>query len=194
LNNWQKAQLWETAWHDSVATNSFYEEMKQFEYARKMGIEIYTTPETPYNIRNYGSVLDIGGGDCSLLLKVEGKLTGSTVIDPCEYAEWAKLRYTHKGIDFINEKAEDMELIGYDECWIYNCLQHTEDPEKICKNAKKASNLIRIFEWVDMPVSEGHLHTLTKEKLDEWLGCYGKVERMNSNGCHGLAYFAILPC
>ena len=194
LNKWEQAQSWEAHWHDTVATNSYFEEMKQLTYAKKMGIEIYPTPYTLYNFKNYGKVLDIGGGDCSMLLKVEGKLNGCVVIDPCDYAKWSIMRYKHKGIKFIKMKGEDLDLTGFDEVWIYNCLQHTEDPEKICYNAKNAGKLIRIFEWVETPINEGHIHTLTKKDLDKWLGAYGRVETLNADGCFGPAYYAIVQC
>jgi hypothetical protein len=78
---------------------------------------------------------------------------------------------------------------GYDEAWIYNCLQHTDDPDQIIKNALKAAKTLRIFEWVDIPPHDGHPVELTKEKLDEWTGGLGQVITLAESGCFGKAYY-----
>ena len=68
---------------------------------------------------------------------------------------------------------------------------HREDTKKIIDNALKCSKVIRIFEWVEEPISDGHIHTLHEKELNKWLGGYGKTERLNENGCVGLAYYGI---
>ena len=190
MTNWNTAQKWEKRWHQGIGANTFNEERKQFVYAKKMGIEVYSSLETPYNIKNYGKILDIGGGEASLLLKVINP-TGCVVVDPCKYPKWISERYKEYGITLIKEKAEDWDCIGFDEVWIYNCLQHCEDPEKICKNALKAGKLVRVFEWVENGISPGHLHNLTEKDLNKWLEGEGKVERVDESGCNGLCYFGI---
>lgn len=192
MNEWEQAQQFEASWHKTIGANTFHEEEKQFVYASKMGIEVYRTAYTPYNFKNYGKVLDIGGGEVSMLLKVE-KPEGCVVVDPCSYPQWVKDRYREKGIEFMSIKGEDIDNLEdiFDNCWIYNVLQHAENPEKICSNARKLGKIIRIFEWVDTPIMPGHIHTLTKEKLDRWLGGYGKVEELNGKGCYGRCYFGI---
>lgn len=187
---WEQAQDWEYEWHIKVAANTFHEEEKQFVYAKRMGIEIYPTPYTPYNFKNYGKVLDIGGGENSMLLKVE-EPKDCVVMDPCNYPQWAIDRYKWKGIEFIQKKGEDCNLKGFDEIWFYNVLQHTEDPEKICHNAKKAGKLVRVFEWMETQTNEGHIHTLHKTELDKWLGGYGKTEMLKEKGCYGLSYYGV---
>ena len=192
-STWQKAQSWEGQWHDKVSTNSYHEEEKQFEYAKKMGIEIYADAYTPYNIKLNGRTLDIGGGDTSMLLKTEFT-EGSVVVDPCGYPNWALQRYASRSIEFFNRKAEDLTKFiegPFEECWIYNCLQHVEDPEKIIQNAKKVSKLIRIFEWIDAGVNVGHIHNLTEKDLNEWLGGEGKVGDIAEHGCYGRYYVGI---
>lgn len=200
MNEWEQAQQFEAHWHETIGANTFHEEEKQFVYASKMGIEVYRTAYTPYNFKNYGKVLDIGGGEVSMLLKVE-KPEGCVVVDPCSYPEWVKERYREKGITFINIKAEDIdlysnvsypELKGFDEVWFYNVLQHTENPEKICHNALKAGKIVRVFEWIEIGITPGHIHNLTKKDLDKWLGGYGKVEKLDgTKGANGLCYYGI---
>jgi hypothetical protein len=53
------------------------------------------------------------------------------------------------------------------------------------------SKIIRIFEWIDEPISIGHPQLLTEEKLNKWLGGVGKVERLDESGCHGMAYYGV---
>jgi len=191
MDKWEEAQNWELNWHLGIGANTFREEEKQFIYAKKMGIEFYANPATPYNVKNYGTVLDVGGGEISLLLKVENPV-GCVVVDPLDYPWWVLERYKAQGIDFEKCKAETFTAPQvFDEVWCYNCLQHVEDPGEICRNMRKLGKLIRIFEWIDNGISPGHIHSLSQEELDEWLGGQGKVEQINEKGCVGKAYFGV---
>ena len=195
--DWIKAQEWEKWWW-GTCINSLFEEEKQIIYAKKMGLDLVGNEKTPYVFDLHGaSILDIGGGATSLLLKCVN-FTGE-VLDPLPMPEWVKERYHEAGIDLIQEKAEailnevtfcDKEA-SYDEVWIYNVLQHTESPKMVIDNAKQLGKIIRIFEWLNTPISDGHLHTITKEQLNEWLGGEGKVEVMNTRPTIGIAYYGI---
>ena len=190
---WEKAQVWETAWH-GAAINSFGEEEKQLLYANRMGLKLHHNGKSPYNIECSNlDIIDIGGGPSSLLLKaLNGNRLG--VVDPMRMPEWVGLRYDAAGINHVRRAGEDLEASGYDEAWIYNVLQHTEDPEAVILNARSAAKLIRIFEWIDTPTNVGHIHTLTEQNLNEWLGGYGKVEQLTGQaGCYGKCYYGIFP-
>ena len=183
---------WEQDWW-GTCQNTYGEETKQLLYARKMGLEFFHNGKSPYNIDMKGaSVLDVGGGPVSLLLKCtncKGK-----VVDPLPCPGWVYMRYMDAGIAFEVQVAEEMLELGWDEVWIYNVLQHVKDPQKVIENAKGAGNLIRIFEWIDTPTNEGHPHSLSEAKLNEWLGGEGKVEQLNGqNECFGKAYYGIFP-
>jgi hypothetical protein len=81
-----------------------------------------------------------------------------------------------------------------DEVWIYNVLQHTQDPALVIENAKAAGEIIRIFEWINTRVNVGHPHSFTEESLNELLGGYGKVETLNGQAnCYGDCYYGIFP-
>lgn len=197
VHTWEEAQKWENDWWGDCA-NTFNEELKQLVYARKMGLSAYADyGKYPVYDLQKKSILDIGGGPVSLLLKCKnGSL--KWVADPCKYPQWIADRYEEVGITYQTTKGEELDKtfaqdIKFDEVWIYNVLQHTEDPQKIIDNAKKLGNLIRIFEWVDMPPEPGHPQVLTKALLDGWLGGDGKVEELNENGCVGKAYYGIFP-
>lgn len=166
--------------------NTFDEETKHFVYAKLMGILVnhlgfYVDKK---------SILDLGGGPVSMLLKTRG-FTKAKVIDPISYPKWTVERYAAHGIELQISKAEQICERGWDEVWIYNCLQHVDDPELILHNALQAGKLIRIFEWIDIPAHEGHPHELTKQNLDLWLGTKGNTINLAESGCYGRAYYAV---
>lgn len=190
--NWKKSQKWEKEWW-GTCQNTFGEELKQLLYADRMGLKTFHDGKSPFNLDMEGkSVLDIGGGPASLLLKCVN-VTG-VVIDPLKFPRWVYSRYKKAGIQVFRYKGDEMEWFTkpFDEAWIYNVLQHTESPEKVIEYAKKAAKLIRIFEWIDTPINEGHISTLTEKKLNKWLGGEGKVEELKGeNTCFGRAYYGV---
>jgi len=169
-------------WND--CTNTFDEEQKHYVYARFMEIE---RVGYSFNVNNK-RILDIGGGPVSMLLKTVNLKEGK-VCDPLEFPNWVYDRYSIKNIKFDIVDGEDVNEEGWDEVWIYNCLQHTKDPSKIIKNALKAAKTLRIFEWVDIPPHEGHPQMITKEFLDTCIGTPGGTVKLAENGCYGIAYY-----
>lgn len=187
---WEKAQAWETLWHDKCI-NTYGEEFKQLMYANKMGLKTFHNSKSPFNFDlNTAKVLDIGGGPTSLLLKcvnVQG-----TIIEPMHMPQWVNDRYKCAGIKLITAKAENVIKTKFDEVWIYNCLQHTENPQTIINNALHAGKTIRIFEWINTKVNDGHLHNLTEEKLNMWLKGEGKIEMLTGQStCTGWCYYGV---
>lgn len=192
--DWQNVSDWEANWWGNCA-NTYWEETKQQVYAKKMGLQA-TSENGKYPVYDFKnkSVLDIGGGPTSLLLK-SINLEHGTVVDPCKYPNWVAMRYEVANIKYHVEKAENIGttllLPLYDEVLIYNVLQHVVDPETIIANARKIGRIIRLFEWVNTEISDGHPHTLTENKLNDWLGGEGKVEAINESGCHGMCYYGV---
>jgi len=189
---WNEAQKWEAGWWGNCI-NSLAEEMKELMYVPRMGLKFILDKRkgTPYLIDMKGaSVLDVGGGPISILLKcvnVKGK-----VIDPIKFPDWVYERYKCAGIEFEIIKGEDIKEKGFDEVWLYNVLQHVENPEKVVQNCRKAGKIIRIYEWIDIPPCMGHLHMLTEEKLNNWLKGEGKVEMLKGQGgCIGKCYYGV---
>lgn len=190
--NWQEAQEWEKSWHGNCV-NALGEQNKQILYAEKMGLRKFHNGKSPYNFAVPGlSIVDIGSGPTSLLLLCHG-FTEAVALDPIDFPRWVKDRYKAAGIEFRQQKAEDFDETGFDEAWLYNVLQHTQDPQKIIQNAQRAANLIRVFEWINTPVNIGHIHTLTEQNLNNWLNGYGKVENIGQQECFGKAYYGIFP-
>jgi glycosyltransferase involved in cell wall biosynthesis len=182
--------IWEQRWWGDC-TDTKQEEDKQLIYAKYMGLgvkedKLFFNP--PYAMRQ--KVIDIGGGPVSMLLKMGSEIMKSKVYDPSTYPDWTIERYKQHDIEYIKKGGEKVDEQGYDEVWIYNCLQHTEDPEKIIQNAKKAGKRLRIFEWL-APSGIGHPQALTKENLDKWIGQEGNVKFMNEGMCYGNAYYGV---
>ena len=192
-SNWNDAQEWERQWWGSCQ-NTYGEEQKQLLYANRMGLRPHHDGRSPYNFDLNGrSVLDIGGGPVSLLLKCTN-VKQAMVADPCDYPQWVKLRYNEARILYRRISGEEIDFTNYDEVWLYNVLQHTQDPEKIIRNAQRAGRIIRIFEWIETRINEGHPHSFTEQQLNEWLGGEGKVETLNGQAnCWGKCYYGIFP-
>jgi 2-polyprenyl-3-methyl-5-hydroxy-6-metoxy-1,4-benzoquinol methylase len=194
MNTWTKANQWETEWWNSLNyyANTLNEEMKQLIYAQRMGIRQIGDAYSPYWFDGGGKrILDIGGGPVSLLLKCK-RTTWAKVVDPLEMPIWVLERYKAAEIEVEQIRGEDLlDTNMFDEVWIYNCLQHTEDPVMIIENAFRAAPVIRLFEWINTEPNIGHPQTLTEKMLNQALGGEGKTERMDSQGLFGLAYYGI---
>lgn len=172
-------------WGD--CTNTFGEDLKHYSYAARMGIS--HNGYWAFDVMNK-RILDIGGGPSSMLLQTVNLKEGK-VCDPINYPDWTKQRYKIKNISVEVIGGEYINESGWDEVWIYNCLQHTEDPQKIIENAKKSAKVLRIFEWINIPPHEGHPHMLTKQNLEKWIGQQGQTEFMNENNCVGECFYGV---
>lgn len=191
--SWEHDQEFERSWWGDCS-NTFTEETKQLTYAYKMGLHCYSNNgKWPCYDLAGKSVLDIGGGPTSLLLKCENRHNWSCrIVDPCNYPSWVQSRYDTAKIRYSQLRGEDLETLPiYDEVWVYNVLQHTQDPELIIKNAKQIAPVLRIFEWIDLPAHEGHPQELKEHDLNNWIDGEGTTEELNENGCHGRAYYGV---
>jgi hypothetical protein len=171
--------------------NSFGEETKQILYMKLMGFPIVPTWRSPINFVFGGrSVIDIGGGPCSVLLKGL-EVAHGVVVDPGDYPTWVTDRYKAAGIDHNRAAGEAIAKVynGFDLALIYNCLQHCESPEKIIASARAIAKELRMFEWINIPAHEGHPHCLTAADLNRWAGREGRVVGLNGeSGCLGAAW------
>lgn len=183
--DWHNAQKYEKNWWGKCL-DTVGEELKQRTYNTRMGLSSYH-----YNLKGK-NVIDFGGGPISLLLKYENRGV-CYVVDPLEVPDWVKHRYEENDIQFFNIKAEDYDpkLNKFDEAWMYNCLQHTDDPKKIVRNMRASAKVLRVFEWVNTGTAPGHIHDLKEKDLNFWFGGEGKVEKINENGCYGECYYGV---
>lgn len=184
----------ETAWWGDCA-NTWHEEEKQFVYAPRMGLwpEWGGAHPPTYDIEGR-TVLDIGGGPVSILLKCVNR-GGCVVVDPADFPAWVYARYEHCGIQVWHGRAEDIDEEGaphFDEAWIYNVLQHVEDPALVVQRAMAVADTLRIFEWIGVEPYPGHPNRLTQEGLEEALGgVTGFVAQLNERGAVGMAFYGV---
>ena len=180
---WQEHNEHERAWWGDCL-NTSDEEFKQLKYALLMGLEQYSFYAKDRRFGNgYDlggrSVLDVGGGPVSLLLKCRN-LGPAWVVDPCRWPGWIMARYEAAAICYLQQPAENQYLDGqlFDEVWLYNVLQHVYRPEDVARNAlahlKPGGNL-RVFEWIETMETPGHPHVLTAERLNVAFGVQGQV-------------------
>jgi ubiquinone/menaquinone biosynthesis C-methylase UbiE len=193
---WSEDSTWESNWWGNCLATCYHETTKQLgTYAPKMGLKVVYDSQGPH-IGVSGSILDVGGGPCSMTLLCSG-FSNVVVLDPCDYPNWTMQRYSESGMTYIKDKGENILKIPeisskiFDEVWIYNVLQHVEHPAKIVKNMRSVSKIIRIFEWVDTYIAKGHPNILTEKDLNQWLGGNGRVEDINENNCFGRCYYGI---
>ena len=172
---WDDAQRWESSWWDretSSCTNTFAEESKHDLFIVQMGIE-----QDSFGRIDLGgkSVIDIGGGPVSILLRAHNG-GRRKVVDPLanEWPRWVHERYEAAGIEVGSSRGEELSDEGFDEAWVYNVLQHVDDPKEVLKRALSSAETLRIFEWVKTGLYEGHIHDLSSEFLE---GCIGQTGR-----------------
>ena len=171
--------------------NTWHEEQKQFAYAPRMGLRPEWSVAHPPQFDVGGrSVIDIGGGPVSILLKCVNK-GRAVVADPGEFPQWTLDRYLACGIEYWRTNGEDIEGYSFDEAWIYNVLQHVTDPAKVIAAARACAKTVRIFEWIDIPPYEGHPHMLTRQELELHLGAPGFVSQISEMGAVGRAFYGV---
>jgi hypothetical protein len=182
--------------------SSIGEELKQVIYMKWMGFPAVATWQSPINYDFGGrSVIDIGGGPCSVLLKGINVKQRPLVVDPGNYPDWVWNRYDSAGIRFWGGSGENLNLANlapvdpplgsdlFDLALIYNCLQHCVSPKKVIANARAVAKDLKMFEWINIPPHEGHPHELKADDLDRWTGRTGTVVQLNGeNGCFGAAW------
>lgn len=157
MSAWTEAHAWESEWWGREPSDRWAAEVeKQRSYARYM--------EMPPNM-DFGAarIVDFGCGPVSMLLRsTHGPSVG---VDPLPMSQDRLDLYSLANVAIIQSKAEDADLVGFDEAWCYNCLQHTEDPRRILRNMARAARTVRLFEWIWTSVGEGHPQTITPEMV-----------------------------
>lgn len=158
---WEEAQHFESDWWGLEWSPRWDAEIsKQATYANLMGIPDGLDMGKPT------SVLDVGCGPVSMLLRANVHGGRAVGVDPLPISDETRARYVKAGVLFVNAKAETL-FAGtfpetFDEVWLYNCLQHTDDPAGILKAIASLGKRVRIFEWLNTPPTAGHPHTLTE--------------------------------
>ncbi len=185
---WKTHNEWERKWWGNCA-NTSEEQLKQEIYAEYMRLSLLAVGGHWFDLKRR-SVLDIGGGPSSLLLRCKN-FSRAVVLDPCGFPEWVSERYKAAGIDHIREMAEEYSAQAvFDEAWIYNCLQHVRSVEAVVRLAVSSAKKVRIFEYLNIGVCPGHPHNLTRDLLDGLFGKQGLIEK-HDGLVHGEIYYGV---
>jgi 2-polyprenyl-3-methyl-5-hydroxy-6-metoxy-1,4-benzoquinol methylase len=86
-------------------------------------------------------IIEIGPGRIAGLLFCDN-YQKSYIIEPTEYDDINHL-YEDKNLEIIKKTVEDIDLPQADEVWIFNLMQHVQDPDLLIEKCKKAANIIR---------------------------------------------------
>lgn len=155
---WEEAQAWERNWWLNNPQLYRTEIQKSEIVAGWLGIRPMPTK----------SVIDIGCGPFSLLQRIP--VGAGCAVDPIDYGP-LEINYRIAGISRVMCRGENVTQhfsdVRFDEAWIYNCLQHVEDPVAILEQAIKISRRVRLFEWINIPPYTGHLQLLTPQILTQ---------------------------
>ncbi|GAI35766.1 unnamed protein product, partial [marine sediment metagenome] len=96
----------------ATCQNTLDNQLKQQVYVKYMGLNEYAAPASEQHGQHlYGfdlkgkSILDVGGGPVSLLLRCYN-FSRAVVVDPCDYPDWVAERYKMAGIELIKQQAE----------------------------------------------------------------------------------------
>ncbi|MGA1048491.1 MAG: hypothetical protein ACO3UU_10790, partial [Minisyncoccia bacterium] len=108
LDRWLIANEWESKYWDLEVYLDVHQIQTQYTFAYYMGLFNYrTTPNIHVFDLQGKSILDVGGGPYSILLKCIN-YKKAKIIDPCKFPEWIYQRYKSKNIEFENIMAENM--------------------------------------------------------------------------------------
>lgn len=179
MNKWDTAQHSELDFWDTC-TQTFIEEQKQFFYATRMKLQFIDYPLSSIDFQGK-SVIDIGSGPTSLLLKSHN-YSRAYAVDPLmdKFPSWVRDRYKSVGITPIASGGEDIDTTQrFDVALLYNVLQHTVDPELIAHKLLRIAKQVHVFEWIDVPSDDLHPHILTEANLNKWFGAKGMTEAVN---------------
>jgi 2-polyprenyl-3-methyl-5-hydroxy-6-metoxy-1,4-benzoquinol methylase len=187
-DSWAAAQQHEAGfWGNCLNLNTWHEFVKQEMYGREMQLIADYGSNGEYDMQGK-SVLDIGGGPVSMMLRCFNS-PRLTVADPMDWPAAVRRRYLNYGIEFIccaGENLLEPLIQPADEVWIYNVLQHVIDPKVVLMTARhylKPGGRLRIFEWLNIPADDCHPHVLTSGLLSDGLAglkmTYLNIPRLN---------------
>ena len=127
------------------------------------------------------SVLEIGAGPQGLVTRYGGGAR-KVAVEPMPLAFADVDGYARAGATLCQMPIERWHALNegehFQEVWMTNVLQHVINPALVLWIATAhALERIRIFEWVDEPISTVHLHSLRATEIDEGLRPLRAVHR-----------------
>lgn len=159
---WEEAQVGEKIYHIAEPVEMSYEAYKKAygHYFKWLDIN----PDLGGK-----SVIEIGPGRIAGLLFCNN-YAKSYVLEPTEYEGIDHLYSGLHKLEVIKKTAEEWDFPQVDEVWLFNLLQHVQDPDLLIEKCKKAAKVIRFFEPVDLPTNLEHPFTFS---VDDFKGYFG---------------------
>ena len=157
------AQNWENA--QSKEINHINTDIDICRYALDVIFNYFGDRESIAN----KTIVEVGCGTYPFASFINGaKVTG---VEPLfdKFSDDVKNYWKENNINVVTEPFEDIKVPRkkYDEVWFFNFLQHTSDIVACVEKAKKIAKRVRVFEPINVPTDEMHLHTLTVEFFKE---------------------------
>lgn len=117
------------------------------------------------------TVLEIGAGPQGLLTRYAASARLKIAVEPMRLTFADAELYAARGVERHEMSIERWHELNpdvvADEVWMTNVLQHVERPEAVTVIARMhAARRVRLFEWVNEPVSVVHLHSLNASDID----------------------------
>lgn len=178
--NWEKSNELESNYWD-IFTAEMMTLKHQDLYMEFLDInsDYFTKGDNSLNFSNL-KVLDVGGVPISVLLRTNNgkgnlhdEVLEGVIIDPAKINKYQLDRYSFFKLNFINDKAENIkkyysEENFFDECLIYNCLQHAEEPLIILNSIFFISKRIRLSDPINAEIGDCHLRDFSEKYFDSF--------------------------
>lgn len=177
LDRWEQAQTGEKRFHIAEPVETSYENYKlaYSYYFKYLGIDKDLKGK---------SIIEIGPGRISSLLFCENR-GKSYIIEPTVY-EGIDHLYQDPELILVRERAEDFHFPLVDEVWMFNLLQHVQDPDFLISKCKKNSKIIRFFEPVDLPTDNEHPFSFSRDDFYSYFGdCIKDYVSIGEPNFHG---------
>jgi hypothetical protein len=131
---------------------------------------------------NNKTILEIGPARVSSLLYCNN-YGPSFIVEPTKYDDTEHL-YIDKEITFIRDLYENCESPIVDEIWLFNVLQHIQDPDLFIDKCKKSAKTIKFFEPINTPIETHHPHSFTFDDYVKYFGDSVKLYKGSTEKFH----------
>jgi len=175
MSPWATAQQHERAyWYPK--TDALHAERRAEEAAR----QAWYAGLLFVDLARPASVIELGAGPQGLLTRTrQARAARLVAVEPMPLRPDDAARYDAAGAALWTVPVEALadsfpRMDPFEEVWMTNLLQHVEDPARVLGIATRlATRRLRLFEWLEEPVSIVHLHTLHADAIGAQLAAAG---------------------
>jgi hypothetical protein len=169
---WDKAQKFERALH----TKSLEEGIHHYRIAYDHNFRFLDID--PYLLQQ--DIIEIGPADFPAIRYLSHN--NCTIIEPMP-SPLLEDFCTKNSIALFKGKFETyIGSLEDKEIWMFNVLQHTQDPEWVIMQAKKA-RIVRYFEPINTDITPYHPHSFSVDDFDRWFPRINQYYNESHNQC-----------